>query len=40
MTDFDLIEHVVPKGGIYNVVGIDKGKLRPRFTDSLEEGSR
>lgn len=39
MTDFDLIEHVVPKGGIYNVVGIDKGRLRPKFTDSLEEAN-
>lgn len=39
MTDFDLIGHVVPKGGIYNVVGIDKGRLKPRFTDSLEEAN-
>lgn len=37
MTDFDLIDYVVPRGGIYNVVGMDNGTPKPRFTDSLEE---
>ena len=36
MKQFDLIGHVVPKGGIYNVVGMEQGKLKPKFTDSLE----
>ena len=35
--DFDLLDHVVPKGGIYSVVGMKEGKPVPRFTDSLEE---
>ena len=37
MKDFDLIDFVVPKGGIYNVVGIKNDKLTPKFTDSIEE---
>ena len=37
MTDYDLLDHVVPKGGIYSVVGMKEGKPVPRFTDSLEE---
>ena len=37
MKDFDLINFVVPKGGIYNVVGIKNDKLTPKFTDSVEE---
>tara|TARA_Y100001937_G_scaffold32229_1_gene46059 strand:+ start:7296 stop:10115 length:2820 start_codon:yes stop_codon:yes gene_type:complete len=36
MKQFDLIGHVVPTGGIYNVVGMEQGKLKPKFTDSLE----
>ena len=30
MENIDLIDYVVPRGGIYNVVGMRKGKRRPR----------
>ena len=36
MQAFDLIDYVVPRGGIYNVVGMKEGRLIPKFTDSLE----
>jgi len=36
MQTFDLIDYVVPKGGIYNVIGMKDGRLIPKFTDSLE----
>ena len=37
MENIDLIDYVVPRGGIYNVVGMRKGKPIPKFTSSLEE---
>jgi hypothetical protein len=37
MKKFDLIDHVVPRGGIYNVIGMKEGKLLPKFTPSLEK---
>ena len=37
MENFDLIDHVVPKGGTYNVIGMKEGRLLPKFTTSLEE---
>ena len=36
MQSFDLIDYVVPRGGIYNVVGMKEGRPIPKFTDSLE----
>ena len=36
MQAFDLIDYVVPRGGIYNVVGMKEGRPIPKFTDSLE----
>ena len=36
MQTFDLIDYVVPRGGIYNVIGMKEGKLIPKFTKSLE----
>jgi len=36
MQTFDLIDYVVPRGGIYNVIGMKDGKLIPKFTNSLE----
>ena len=36
MQSFDLIDYVVPRGGIYNVVGMKGGRPVPKFTDSLE----
>jgi hypothetical protein len=37
MKKFDLIDHVVPRGGVYNVIGMKEGKLLPKFTHSLEK---
>ena len=37
MENIDLIDYVVPRGGIYNVVGMIKGKPIPKFTSSLKE---
>ena len=38
MTDFNLIDYVVPKGGIYCVVGMGADdSFRPKFTSDREE---
>ena len=37
MENFDLIDYVVPKGGIYNVVGMKDGRLIPKFTSDKDE---
>ena len=36
MTDFNLIDYAVPKGGVYCVVGMKDKQVTPFFTEDRE----